>query len=79
MLTREELWDKFLKVEQQIFNLKCIIQNPIADNITPEDLSVWRKQCDLTNDRLDDVLQGIYEGVEYEIQANEVRARTQYE
>jgi predicted transcriptional regulator len=79
LLTREELWDKFLQVEKQIFQLKNIIQNPI----TPEFLRKWREQCDRSQNDLADILLKTSELVGDEIEAkqklDEDAARTQYE
>ena len=47
-MTEKELWDKFLEVEQQIFKLKFIIQNPLTPDypILPDFLETWREESD---------------------------------
>lgn len=47
-MTEKELWAKFLEVEQQIFKLKFIIQNPLTPDypILPDFLDKWREESD---------------------------------
>jgi hypothetical protein len=65
-MTQKELWDKFLEVEQQIFTLKFIIQNPIVPDypILPDFLKSWRKDCDRSQAELSELLEKIDNFVE---------------
>ena len=65
-MNQKELWDKFLKVEQQIFKLKFIIQNPLTPDypILPDFLETWREDCDRAQKELADILQKVDEFVE---------------
>ena len=58
-MTEKELWDKFLEVEQQIFKLKFIIQNPLTPDypIFPDFLETWRKDCDCSQKELADLIE----------------------
>jgi len=66
MLTQKELWDKFLEVEQQIFKLKFIIQNPIVPDypILPDFLKSWRENCERSQKELAELLEQIDNFVE---------------
>ena len=58
-MTEKELWDKFLEVEKQIFNLKFIIQNKIVPEypIMPDFLESWREDCDRSQKELAEIIQ----------------------
>ena len=72
-MTQKELWDKFLEVEQQIFKLKFIVQNPITPDypILPEFISEWRKDCDRSQKELADLLEKTNKFVECEDCSNQ--------
>jgi uncharacterized protein Usg len=57
-MTQKELWDKFLKVEQQIFKLKFIIQKPLTPEypILPDFLEAWREDCDRAQKEITDLI-----------------------
>jgi hypothetical protein len=65
-MIQKELWDKFLEVEQKIFKLKFIIQNPLTPDypILPDFLETWRKDCDRSQFELAELLQQIDNFVE---------------
>ena len=58
-MTEKELWAKFLDVEQQIFKLKFIIQNPLSPDypILPDFLETWRKDCDRSQKELTELIE----------------------
>jgi hypothetical protein len=65
-MTQKQLWDKFLEVEQQIFRLKFIIQNPLTPDypILPDYLKIWREDCDRAQKELAEIIQKIDKFVE---------------
>jgi hypothetical protein len=60
-MNQKQLWDKFLEVEQQIFKLKFIIQNPLTPDypILPDFLKTWREDCDHSQKELVEIIQKI--------------------
>ena len=58
-MNQDELWDKFLDVEKQIFKLKFIIQNKIVPEypIMPDFLESWREDCDRSQKELAELIE----------------------
>ncbi len=65
-MNQNELWDKFLQVEKQIFNLKFIIQNKIVPEypIMPDFLESWRGDCDRSQKELAELIEATNKFVE---------------